>query len=223
MAGDVRFRGSGEGLRETFQRLKQRGPQILVTGDVPEAVSRQATRRLLGHPAEQRYRVLALTDSDATTDQWLPGAITPESPDVAVLGQNRLRGEVRAQTGAERVTEGETLANDVADAVGGWLDEVQQPAPAVLRVGVYSLETFLEAGGVEAVRSLAYRLTGAVRRGRGMGHYHLPRAPESRAVSDLRYVFDAHLELRENGSGPEQRWHIPGSGTTGWVALDDQT
>jgi hypothetical protein len=222
MTGDVRFRGSGEGLRETFQRLKQRGPQILVTGDVPEAVSRQATRRLLGHPAEQRHRVLALTDSDATSDQWLPGDITPESPDVAVLGQTRLRSAAAAQTGAEVVTRGEVLADDVADAVGTWLDTTQEPAPAVLRVGVYSLETFLEAAGVEAARSLAYRLTGAVRRGRGMGHYHLPRAPESQAVSDLRYVFDAHLELRENGKGPEQRWHIPGSGTTGWVALADE-
>ena len=55
-----------------------------------------------------------------------------------------------------------------------------------------------------------------------MGHYHLPREPGSQAIDDLRYVFDARLELRENGCGPEQRWHIPGSGTTGWVALDDE-
>lgn len=222
MTGDVRFRGSGKGLRETFQRLKQRGPQILVTGDVPEDVSRQATRRLLGHPAERRHRVLALTDSDATTDDWLPGDIDSDGDGVAVLGGNRLRSEARARNGTEMLTEGDALAGEVADAVGTWLETTQQPAPAVLRVGVYSLETFLEATGVEAVRSLAYRLTGAVRRGRGMGHYHLPRAPESQAVSDLRYVFDAHLELRENGRGPEQRWHIPGSGTTGWVALADE-
>lgn len=219
MTGDVRFRGSGEGLRNTFQTLKQRGPQILVTGDVPEVVSRQATRRLLGHPAEQRHRILALTDSDVESDRWLPAGVDADSAGVAVVGETRLRGGTVAQHPGRDASAGETLASDVADEVTGWLDRTDQPTPAVLRVGVYSLETLLEVAGVEAVRSLAYRLTGVVRRARGMGHYHLPREPESQAVADLRYVFDAHLELRENGRGPEQRWHIPGSGTTGWVEL----
>ena len=222
MTGNVRFRGSREGVRETFQRLKRRGPQILVTGDVPESVSRQATRRLLGHPAEQRHRVLALTDSDASPDRWLPGDVGSDSTGVAVVEQHRQRGGALVQTRGSRVTDGERLATDVAAEVTSWLEETHQPAPAVLRVGVYSLETLLEATGVEAVRSLAYRLTGTVRRARGMGHFHLPREPGSQAVTDLRYVFDAHLELRENGNGPEQRWHIPGSGTTGWVELADE-
>lgn len=220
--GDVRFRGSGRGIQEMFAELKRRGPQILVTGDVPESVSRRATQRLLGHPDEHRYRILALTDTDAASDRWLPGDLREGDEHVAVVRTSSLRGGAGVAAAGQAPGSGESLAALVDDEVAAWTDEVAEPpAPAVLRVGVYSLESLLEENGVEAVRALIYRLTGAVRRARGMGHYHLPREPESRAVEDLRYVFDARLELRDDGVGAEQRWHIPGTGTTGWVALND--
>lgn len=207
-----------------FSELKQRGPQILVTGDVPESVSRRASRRLLGHPAEHRHRVLALTDSDAPSDRWLPGDLGERDEHVAVVRTTSLRGStaVAASPPAPGSGPDESLAALVDDEVTAWTDgATERPAPAVLRVGVYSLESLLEENGVEAVRSLTYRLTGAVRRARGMGHYHLPREPGCQAVEELRYVFDARLELRADGVGAEQRWHIPGTGTTGWVSLDD--
>lgn len=223
MTREVRFRGSGRGIQEVFSELKQRGPQILVTGDVPESVSQRATRRLLGHPGEQRFRVLALTDSDAKSDRWLPGDLEEDDESVAVVRENSLRGSTAVGTSGPATDPGGSLAARVSEEISAGMDDDAPPTPAVLRVGVYSLESLLEENGVEAVRALTYRLTGAVRRARGMGHYHLPREPESQAVEDLRYVFDARLELRDNGLGAEQRWHIPGTGTTGWVALSDDS
>lgn len=222
--GDVRSRGSGRSIQEMFSELKQRGPQIMVTGDVPESVSQRASRRLLGHPEEHRYRVLALTDSAAASDRWLPGDVEETDDSVAVVRDNCLRGGLTETATASGLPPkpSVSLATRVDDEIAAWTDgSVDPPTPAVLRVGVYSLESLLEENGVEAVRALTYRLTGAVRRTRGMGHYHLPREPDSQAVEDLRYVFDARLELRDDGVGAEQRWHIPGTGTTGWVALSD--
>lgn len=215
-----RFRGRGRSLRDAFQELKQRGPQVLVTGDVPEAVSRLATKRLLGHPDEERHRVLALTDSDTTDDEWFPGPFSAEDEDVTLIGASELRGSAAVGAATDPTSDNDALVRQVDEEISAWCPSGSTPPPAVLRVGVYSLETLLETHGVEAVRRFAYQLTGEVRRARGMGHYHLPREPGSAAVSDLQYVFDARLELRTTAGTPEQRWHIPGRGTTGWVELD---
>ena len=216
---DDAFRGRGRSVRDAFRELKQRGPQVLVTGDVPEAVSRRATRRLLGHPEEKRRRVLALTDSDAGRDDWFPGDYSTDDEGVTLIGAGELRGSAAVGGPAAGDGKDDALVRLVGDEIQSWHPD-ETPPPAVLRVGVYSLETLLEAHGVEAVRELAYQLTGEVRRARGMGHYHLPREPGSEAVSDLQFVFDARLELRRSTGVPEQRWHLPGRGTTGWVELD---
>lgn len=218
---DSQFRGRGRSIRDAFQELKQRGPQVLVTGDVPEAVSRRATRRLLGHPDEERHRVLALTDSDAAGDQWFPGPYSAHDENVTLIGASELRGSAAVGAATDATSENDVLVRQVDEEISAWCPSGQTPPPAVLRVGVYSLETLLEAHGVEAVRRFAYQLTGEVRRARGMGHYHLPREPGSTAVADLQFVFDARLELRTTAGAPEQRWHLPGRGTTGWVELGE--
>jgi len=218
---DSRYRGGGRSLRNAFRELKQRGPQVLVTGDVSEAVSRRATQRLLGHPEEPRHRVLALTDSDAASDQWFPGSHSADDDEVTLIGAGDLRGSAAMGAPADGTSEEDALLRLVDEEVSTWCPRGDTPPPAVLRVGVYSLETLLETHGVETVRTFAYQLTGEVRRARGMGHYHLPREPDSEAVSDLQYVFDARLELRHSAGEPEQRWHLPGRGTTGWVELGE--
>jgi len=207
-------------MRDAFRELKQRGPQVLVTGDVPEAVSRQATRRLLGHPDEDRFRVLALTDSDNGNAAWFPGEYEPRDEGVTLIGEHELRGSAVLGAPVEDGME-DALVRRIDEEIEHWQPTGETPPPAVLRVGVYSLETVLEAHGIETVRKLAYRLTGEVRRSRGMGHYHLPREADSDAVADLQFVFDARLELRTSTAGPEQRWHLPGRGTTGWTTLGE--
>jgi hypothetical protein len=214
----VTSRGGEGTLHDTFRELKRRGPQVLVTGDVPETVSRRATRRLLGHPDEDRHRVFALTDSDAVGGAWFPDGYTPDDEGVTLIGEHELRGSAVVGDGVDERAE-DTLIDRIDEEVRNVRSDGESLPPAVLRVGVYSLETLLETQGIEAVRELAYRLTGEVRRARGMGHYHLPRAPGSEAVTDLQFVFDARLELRTAEGGPEQRWHLPGRGTTNWVGL----
>jgi len=213
------YRGGGN-VRRTFQELKRRGAQVLVIGDVPEAVSRRATRRLLGHPDEERHRVLALTDSGVDDAAWFPGAHGPDDDGITLVGERELRGAAAADPATEPSRPETTVLRRINAEISEW-EPAETPPPAVLRVGVYSLETLLEARGIDAVRTLTARLTSAVRRVRGIGHYHLPRAPDTDAVADLEPVFDARLELRHAGTGPEQRWHLPDRGTTSWVALGE--
>lgn len=215
-------------LSSAFRALKRRGPQILVTGDVPEYVSRKASRRLLGHPEERRHRVLVLTDSATEADEWLPVGLTGGSAGAEVVRAGFQRDTAAAagpDAGGARVADepdGESVSTATWEAVEAWRTGRDVPPPSELRVGVYSLETLIEREGLRAVRSLLCRLTGSVRWARGMGHYHLPRDPMSDPVVDLQYVFDARLDLRNGGDGAEQRWHLPGTGTTGWVSLDDE-
>ncbi|MFW5934320.1 MAG: DUF7504 family protein [Halolamina sp.] len=213
------YRGGGS-VRRTFQELKRRGAQVLVIGDVPEAVSRRATRRLLGHPDEQRYRVLALTDSAVGGAAWFPGECAPDDERVSLIDERELRGSAAADAPVGASPAEEPVLRRIDAEIRAWEPD-WTPPPAVLRVGLYSLEPLLEAHGVDAVRRLTARLTGAVSRVRGIGHYHLPRAANADPVADLEPAFDARLELRSAANGPEQRWHLPGRGTTGWVALED--
>jgi len=208
------------GVRRTFQALKRRGAQVLVVGDVPEDVSRRATRRLLGHPDEQRHRVLALNDSRADAADWFPGERTTADDGVALIDRRNLRGGAVADAQAEPGRPEPAVIRRIDAEIRDWEPD-GTPSPAVLRVGVYSLEPLLETRGVDAVGTLVARLTAAVRRGRGIGHYHLPRAPDAAAVADLESVFDARVELRSARVGPEQRWHLPGRPPTDWVALGE--
>jgi hypothetical protein len=215
---ESRFRGRGRSVRDEFLELKQRGPQVLVTGDVPERVCRRATNRLLGHPDEDRHRVLALTDGEAAADRWLPDSYGVHDEGVTLIDPTDKRGQAASST-ADGTADPGQLSRLVSETVDRWLPPEGAPPPAVLRLGVYSLESVLETEGVDAVQQLAYQLTGEVRRARGMGHYHLPREPDSEAVTNLRFVFDAQLELRTDGDDPDQRWRLPGRGTTDWVEL----
>lgn len=234
-AADARGAGQDGGLSNAFHALKRRGPQILVTGDVPETVSQRASRRLLGHPEEKRHRVLVLTDSSDGAEQWLPHGVSPDSNGAEVVRAGTQRSATASSSsaasppsasgpspGADQIpSEREAVARETQRAVEAWRRDRDVPPPSQLRVGVYSLGTLIEQENLDAVRSLLCLVTGSVRWARGMGHYHLPREPGSDPVVDLQYVFDARLDLRTGGDGAEQRWHLPGTGTTGWVSLDE--
>lgn len=233
-AADARGRGQDGGLSNAFHALKRRGPQILVTGDVPETVSQRASRRLLGHPEEKRHRVLVLTDSSDGAERWLPHGVSPDSDGAEVVRAGIQRSASASSsspassstgppgTGQNQLPyERETVARETQRAVEAWRRDRDVPPPSQLRVGLYSLGTLIEQEGLDAVRPLLCLVTGSVRWARGMGHYHLPREPGSDPVVDLQYVFDARLDLRTGGDGAEQRWHLPGTGTTGWVGLDE--
>lgn len=220
-ARDRRSGSYGWDAVAAFEDLKRRGPQVLVIGDVPEPVSRRATRRLLGHPEEDRRRLIALTDSGVDSDDWFPSHLGTDAPDVTVVQDDRRSMDLPAEDRADGKSE--WLSRAVEEEIRAWLDVGNEtPRPAVLRFGLYSLATLVDAHDVRTVRRQCYRLTGAVRRARGMGHYHLPRDPADSDVADLRYIFDARLELRNDAGEAQQRWHIPGTGSTRWVRLSEE-
>lgn len=214
---------------EVLGRLKREGCNLLVTGEVPVAVSDAATRRLLGAPFEQRCRILAFADAGAErVASRLPGGCRPSDGAVTVIERRDATRSAVAETAGGRgfpvVDVGPDLdafeaeitgAIEAQDRRAGGLDAAE------LRLSLDSLGLLVDDHGTEAVARFLESVTAAVASMKGMAHYHLPMSDDDDVVGALTPLFDARIELRQrDGFAPEQRWHLPSHGlTTGWVGL----
>lgn len=224
MTASPRFRGdSPVEFTSYLTELKHRGCNLLVTGEVAERVTRQATRKLLGSAAERRRRVLVLADRDATDgDAFLPHGVEPDDRDVTIIACHA--GARSAAASAPTAEHGGSdladLQAEVCSATTGYEIEAGGLDAAELRLGVVSVTTLLDRYDHDAVAHALDAVTSQVRRVRGMGHYHLPVPDDADEVTALAPLFDARIELRKlDGAPPQQRWHVPEYGTTTWVAL----
>jgi thioesterase domain-containing protein len=95
-------------------------------------------------------------------------------------------------------------------------------APAELRIGIASLADFLQVNDLDAVTRFLHQWADLVREVNGMGHVRFPIPDSSELVETLAPLFDARIELRQQGmEPPEQRWHIPQHDiTTAWTILE---
>lgn len=223
MSAPPRFRGdSPVEFTSYLAELKQRGCNLLVTGEGDERVTRQATRRLLGSAAEHRRRVLVLADHAASDGgAYLPPGVAPDDEDVAVVPWN----------GGARSAAARAVPQDRDAGLAGLQAEICSTvtrldvaagglSPAELRLGVVTVDLLLDRYDRDDVSHLLDAVTVQVRRVHGMGHYHLPVADDAGVVDDLDEFFDARIELRHgDGVTAEQRWHVPEYGSTTWVTL----
>lgn len=227
------YDGAGEPtrtFREELQALKARGCNLLVTGEVREAVSRQLTRKMLGDPALSRSRVLALTDHDREdAPGLLPGDVVPSDDDAYVVdpafGTRTATATTSAGAGeGVKSAWGRTdlddlqvqLCNAIATAkiAGSGFD------PAELRVSVFTLSYLLNQYEPAAVERFVGAVGDHVSGASGMAHYHLPLADDAKTVRRIAPLFDGRIELREKHGRPEQRWHLPAlDEPTPWVGL----
>jgi hypothetical protein len=218
-----RFRGdSPVEFTSYLAELKHRGCNLLVTGEVAERVTRQATRKLLGSAAERRRRVLVLADRDADDgDAFLPHGVGTDDDDVTVIAW--CAGARSAAASAPTAEQSGGLADlqaDVCSAMTGYEIEADGLDAAELRLGVVTVCTLLDRYDHDAVAHALDAVTSQVQQVRGMGHYHLPVPDDADEVAALAPLFDARIELRKPESAPpQQRWHVPEYGTTTWVAL----
>lgn len=222
MNAPPRFRGdSPVEFTSYLAELKQRGCNLLVTGEVGERVTRQATRRLLGSAAERRRRVLVLADhAESEGNAFLPHGVAPDDEDVAIIAWRAGARSAAAATAPDCEADVADLQPEICSTVTRLNVAADGLSPAELRLGVVTVDLLLDRYDRRTVRHLLDAVTAQVHRVHGMGHYHLPVPDDADAVEDLDEEFDARVELRQgDGVSAEQRWHVPEYGTTTWVTL----
>ncbi|MCO8244383.1 MULTISPECIES: hypothetical protein [unclassified Haladaptatus] len=229
MASMLRFRGGGNdaNFQTWLERLKKRGSNILITGNVPDWLSAEAARVLFGH-GQRRYRILALVDRTIDSpESRLPESVSPTDPTTWIIDQRN--GErsipVDATSAASYLRPPEKdnvrqLRDEIQTAISFYEERSEGLLPAELRVGIDSLFPLLQRDRCATKQSLR-TLTATVRGVHGMGQYHLRVHDEEDIVRELTPLFDARIELRRKpGMKAEQRWHVPElDKTTVWVEL----
>lgn len=223
MSAPPRFRGdSPVEFTSYLAELKQRGCNLLVTGEVGERVTQQATRRLLGSAAERRRRVLVLADHSTSDGRpFLPHGVAPGDDDVAIIAWDAgARSAVSRTTTPDRDPGVARLQAEICSAITRLDVTAGGLEPAELRLGVVTVGLLLDRYDFDEVRHVLAAVTAQVRNVSGMGHYHLPVPDDDDAVDALDELFDARIELRQaDGVSAEQRWHVPEYGATTWVTL----
>ncbi|WP_224332992.1 DUF7504 family protein [Haloprofundus halobius] len=202
--------------------MKERGCNLLVTGAVSEPVTARATQRLLGSPVEERKRLVTLTDTPTRdVDSRLPIGVSADDTGVRVVERRRIERSAAEAAGRESASDTglRCLEGEISRAVAS-LDGGHGFSPGELRLSLDSIGPLVEVYTVSRVREFLRRVCDTVEDSNGMGHYHLPLSDDSRRVREFEGVFDARIELRQREPfGPEQRWHVPGYGTTGWIQI----
>jgi hypothetical protein len=216
MSSDRRTAADAE-RRSTLERLpqfKRRGCNLLVTGAVSESTANRATRRLLGSPDLERRRVLVRTD-DAPVADLLPAAVDSRSPTVTVIDSRDSQPAAPPAADTGPLAPLGTAVVDAADAFGGG---ALGCVGGEFRLSVTSLSQLLDDHGVGAVERFLQRVTAAVTRVRGLGHYRYagPRAELSTLPVDR--LFDGVVELRDRAT-PEHRLSLARTASTDWVEL----
>ncbi|MFB6092742.1 MAG: hypothetical protein ABEK02_07010 [Haloquadratum sp.] len=154
-----------------------------------------------------------------STDTQTPGGVplpddpagetVPGTPDDHPEAISAVEGSI-ADLGLEV-----SAAIDRFDAVAGGL------APAELRVAFDCVTSLLSEYDEATVFRFLHVLATQIRTVDGMGHVRLPKPLDSQTVRLLSPIFDAVVELRLDGSDPQQRWHFRDSGIASeWLPIE---
>lgn len=223
--GGPQLRGaSGDTFAALLDRLKRRGTSVLVVGDLSADLERALSRRMMGHPDESRYRLLAtLRPTDSPAD-WFPGSVTAADDWVDVVDHSGLARDAVAATDGHSGGTAPSRADDLVGRIDDWVTTVEREvdtSPGDIRVGVSSLDVLHESEGVGAPRTVAERVHRLMRDHQGVAHLYYPRGRSSRIVQQITVWVDVLIEVRTNGGRPEQRWSVQDTVETSWFPLRD--
>ncbi|MFC7229618.1 hypothetical protein N0B31_19625 [Salinirubellus salinus] len=212
-------RETAERLREELQALRESGCTILVVGEVPAEVSREACAALAGGP--ERELVTVETGGGCTCG----GVGRDPSHTRTVRWADRARGAATTagdHTGTDHgtVTEATTLS-ELGEATAAAVDRAAaDTAPGELRVCIDSLGPLVEATSERSVFRFCHQLNATVRAAEGLGHVHLPVAREAERAAILGALFDVTVELDLFGGKPRQRWFLHEAGiVSDWLPI----
>lgn len=214
---------SGDTFAALLDRLKRRGTSVLVVGDLSADLERAMSRRMMGHPDEPRYRLLASLRPPESPVEWFPTSITPDDEWADVVNHGGLpRDGVAATDGATAADPAPPRTGELVDRIDDWVATVEReadPGPGAIRVGVAALDVLLESEGVDAPRRVAERVHGLMRDHQGVAHLYFPRGRSSPIVQQTTVWVDVVVEVRTNGGRPEQRWIVQDTVETSWFPL----
>jgi hypothetical protein len=222
--------GTGTTETATFTQalasLKRRGSNLLVAGAASGATHADACSRLLGDRRADRTRVFVATDSHCATAErdaqtsgdWLVEYAAPTRGATAATSPTADGPTLPGRATEVSVDDLPSLERAVDDAIAAaGRDSL---APAELRLCFDSLAPLVDEHDEQTVVRFLHGLTSEIRSVRGMGHYHLPAALDSRVVRTLRPLFDGVVEIRTQGERAQQRWHLNEADiSTDWLDL----
>lgn len=221
---------------ETFaahlSALKQQGSALLVVGDLAPEQYRHLCHRMLGDATTApRRRVLVTTNPSMQSPQ---ARVPPAERPIQSTPVRHITYAVQARTttpdiaaSPRQVPTEHIVAPDlsalgiaIADAIHELQQDTSEFAAAELRVCFDSLRPVLSAHEIETVFQFLHLLIGRIQDVRGMGHFHLPVAPDRDAVRRLTPLFDAVVTLRQTGDQLQQRWRLPDEELTSpWLSV----
>ncbi len=217
----------GVTVESVLDRVKRRGGNLLVVGDVPDAVVDDASAFLLGDPDAGRTPVFALHGRGASTALDRVAAAGGDASRAEIL----VDGSPTRSAAAWSADDGPTFTpvsggvGEFRDAAIAAVDDADLRADgldaAQLRFCLDSLAPIADDHGLDALRRFVAPICGAVAGVGGIGHYVLPETRDDAAVAAVEDLFDVVVELRVDVAGTEQRWHLRDAVyTTPWFAAE---
>ncbi|SEV95560.1 DUF7504 family protein [Natrinema salifodinae] len=202
--------------------LKREGCNVLLVGSEATSAHETVCRQFLGaSAAEAPFRLFVRAVGQRETDQASCGPVDESETDrvqTIECASATLDPTTASAIGALGIEIVEAIDAFADSAAGGNSDGGLEPAS--LRVCVDSLGPLLEAYDAEAVFRLLHVTTTRVDQADGIGHYHLPIAPDHDAVSLLEPLFDAVVTVRTRDGADEQRWSLQeADAPTDWLAV----
>lgn len=194
--------------------LKESGCVVLVTGVVDETVRAAASRRLFGTPQLPRQRVVVYADDISLQPaSYLPHGIAPDSTSVQLCEWDSLvrsdSEDAETKNTHESPTELVVCSGRLAEIITDSEPTSNEFVPGEIRVGVLTLSVIVEEYGRTATKTFLSLFGQRIQNHHGLLHCHLPIESESTTATALASTVDIHIRLRDqNGSPPEQRWHL---------------
>ncbi|WP_083822867.1 DUF7504 family protein [Halopiger xanaduensis] len=229
---DGEYANGGEtraAFARTLPALKRDGSNVLVVGEDVTAVHEVACRELCGCGDSDgddgdesaidrsRYRVLVTDRADRPSNESAPSGTVRWIEYATEADGDPSVGDTQYAGCSDRL---EALGIEIIETIDEFDADADGLAPAELRVCVDSPMPLFRAYDAERVFRLLHATTAAIEHVNGMGHVHLPLAPDHETVALLEPLFDAVVELRERAGKYEQRWRLRERRTrTEWLSL----
>ncbi|MFC5367652.1 DUF7504 family protein [Salinirubrum litoreum] len=217
--------------QKLFGAPHQHRRRVLVTHEtgsdadrwLPEGVSVCDETELLRPPLIGRDTA---SDSPAPDDTALDGP-TIDDPETDVSGvETPAHGGPTTEppdggpTAEPSTTALDRLRSDLSDVISDYQSDRLEPGE--VRVGVTSADALASKYGRTELLSFVRTATALIRGVRGLGHLQLGQSRDGDLVPLLDDLFDARVDVRKQPGLPaEQRWHVPGYGTTEWIRIEE--
>lgn len=215
MGGTKDGEQGAESFADYLETLKQSGGGLLITGTASATARTHVSRTLFGDvssgPEGQsaqptRKRLLVKTDDKRPAAAYLPKGVQPQDDAVEVVTA-RWRTRSAAAPAPTAPSDPLTDLEHEIDMAVARLIRSDAPAPGVLRIGVTSLEPFIQNAGMSAAMEFLSQIVARAEVWCGVAHIHFP-VPDTEAWETVyTNLVDARVEVRDTVWGPEWLWH----------------